>query len=37
MQRVNFPYKSAYDEGYRNALMDADRSQEPLERKGEVK
>lgn len=23
MQRVNFPYQSAYDEGYRHALMDA--------------
>lgn len=23
MKRINFPYQSAYDEGYRNALMDA--------------
>lgn len=23
MERVNFPYQSAYDEGYRHALMDA--------------
>lgn len=23
MERVNFPYQSAYDEGYRHAIMDA--------------
>lgn len=24
MQRVNFPYQIAYDEGYHHALMDAE-------------